>query len=36
MLMTVVTVIGGQGLWALPKWIGDVITGDSWQGFQWD
>jgi hypothetical protein len=33
MLMTVVTVIGGQGLWALPKWIGDVITGDSWQGF---
>lgn len=32
-LMTIVTVVDGQGLWALPKWIGDVITGDSWQGF---
>ncbi|HEV7216956.1 MAG TPA: hypothetical protein VGP33_17750 [Chloroflexota bacterium] len=32
-VMTIVTVIGGQGAWAMPKWVGDVVTGDSWQGF---
>ena len=32
-LMSVVTLVDGQGLWTFPKWVGDVITGDSWQGF---
>ena len=32
-VMTIVTVIGGQGLWAMPKWISDALYGDSWLGF---
>jgi hypothetical protein len=32
-IMAIVTVISGQGLWAFLKWVGDVVTGDSWQGF---
>lgn len=32
-IMAIVTVINGQGLWAFLKWVGDVISGDSWLGF---
>lgn len=31
--MTIVTTLNGQGFWAMPKWVGDVVTGDSWLGF---
>ena len=31
--MIIVTLIGGQGFWAMPKWIADAIYGDSWLGF---
>lgn len=33
LLMTVVTLIGGQGLWTFPKWVADAVYGDSWLGF---
>ncbi|MGI8916538.1 MAG: hypothetical protein ACR2JY_22660 [Chloroflexota bacterium] len=32
-LMSIVTLVTGQGLWAFLKWVGDAISGDSWQGF---
>lgn len=32
-VMAIVTLVDGQGLWAMLKWVGDAVYGDSWLGF---
>lgn len=32
-LMMIITLIGGDGLWKFPKWVADAVYGDSWLGF---